>query len=106
MGIPGRHCKKQRIFVDEIRGMEGYVHILIEIPLDTSFSDAMREIKTASAQWMGASFVWDFVSHLRRSKIPTMPTHGSVPQHAKTACWDYAVGYRVVAPLALETEHQ
>jgi len=43
-------CKKQHIFVHEIGGMEDHVHMLIEIPLDMSFSDAIREIKTGSSQ--------------------------------------------------------
>jgi putative transposase len=51
-------CKKQRIFVHEIGGMEAHVHMLIEIPPDISFSDAIREIKTGSSRWMGSSFAW------------------------------------------------
>jgi REP element-mobilizing transposase RayT len=51
-------CKKQRIFVHEIGGMEGHVHMLIEIPLVLAFSDAIQEIKTSSSRWMGHSFAW------------------------------------------------
>ncbi len=34
------------------------MHMLIEIPPDISFSDAIREIKTGSSRWMGSSFAW------------------------------------------------
>jgi putative transposase len=39
-------CKKQKIFVHEIGGMEDHLHMLIQIPLTLAFSDAMEEIKT------------------------------------------------------------
>jgi putative transposase len=51
-------CKKQRIFVHEIGGMEDHIHMLIEIPLVLAFSDAIQEIKTSSSRWMGRSFAW------------------------------------------------
>jgi REP element-mobilizing transposase RayT len=51
-------CKKQRIFVHEIGGMEDHLHMLIQIPLTLAFSDAMQEIKTSSSRWMGRSFAW------------------------------------------------
>jgi putative transposase len=51
-------CKKQRIFVHEIGGMDDHIHMLIEIPLALSFSDALQEIKTSSSQWMGRAFAW------------------------------------------------
>jgi putative transposase len=51
-------CKSQRIFVHEIGGIEDHVHMLIEIPLTLAFSDAIKEIKTGSSQWMGPRFAW------------------------------------------------
>jgi putative transposase len=51
-------CKKQKIFVHEIGGMEDHVHMLIEIPLTIAFSDALQEIKTSSSRWMGRNFAW------------------------------------------------
>jgi REP element-mobilizing transposase RayT len=51
-------CKEQRIFVHEIGGMEDHLHMLIEIPLTLSFSDAIQEIKTSSSRWMGCNFAW------------------------------------------------
>ena len=51
-------CKKHRIFVHEIGGMEDHLHMLIEIPLTLSFSDALQEIKTSSSRWMGRAFGW------------------------------------------------
>ncbi len=51
-------CKKQKIFVHEIGGMEDHIHMLIEIPLTLAFSDALQEIKTSSSRWMGPNFAW------------------------------------------------
>jgi REP element-mobilizing transposase RayT len=51
-------CKKQRIFVHEIGGMEDHLHMLIEVPLIMAFSDALQEIKTSSSRWMGRNFAW------------------------------------------------
>jgi len=51
-------CKKQKIFVHEIGGMEDHLHILIQIPLTLAFSDAMQQIKTSSSRWMGRNFAW------------------------------------------------
>jgi putative transposase len=51
-------CKKRGIFVHEIGGMEDHLHMLIEIPLTTAFSDALQEIKTSSSRWMGTNFAW------------------------------------------------
>jgi putative transposase len=51
-------CKKQRIFVHKIGGMEDHVHMLIQIPLTLAYSDAMQEIKTSSSRWMGRNFAW------------------------------------------------
>jgi putative transposase len=45
-------CQKQRVFVHEIGGMEDHLHMLIEIPLSLSLSDAMQEIKTSSSRWI------------------------------------------------------
>jgi putative transposase len=47
-------CKKHRIFVHEIGGMEDHLHMLIEIPLTLAFSDALQEIKTSSSRWIDA----------------------------------------------------
>src|SRR5215475_14680239 len=51
-------CKKQRIFVHAIGGMQDHIHMLIEIPLTMAFSAAIKEIKTGSSQWMGVRFAW------------------------------------------------
>ena len=51
-------CNRQKIFVYEIGGMEDHLHMLIQIPLTLSFSDAMQEIKTSSSRWMGRKFAW------------------------------------------------
>jgi len=51
-------CKKQKMFVHEIGGVEDHVHMLIEVPLTMAFSDALQEIKTGSSRWMGREFTW------------------------------------------------
>jgi putative transposase len=51
-------CKRERIFVQEIGGMEEHIHMLIQLPAPLSLSDAILEIKTSSSRWMGHSFAW------------------------------------------------
>src|SRR5262245_18743021 len=80
-------CKKQKIFVHEIERMDDHIHMLIEIPLTLSFSDALQEIKTSSSQWMGRTFAWQcgfWVFGVSASNLGAV-THGD------------AVGYPVVA---------
>ena len=51
-------CKKEKIFVHEIGGMEDHAHMLIQLPPTLSLSDAVLEIKTSSSRWMRRSFAW------------------------------------------------
>src|SRR5215471_3167823 len=51
-------CKKQKIFVHQIGGMEDHLPLLIQIPLTLTYSDAMQEIKTSASRWMGRNFSW------------------------------------------------
>jgi REP element-mobilizing transposase RayT len=51
-------CKRERIFVHEIGGMEDHAHMLFQLPSTWSLSDAVLEIKTSSSRWMGSSFAW------------------------------------------------
>jgi putative transposase len=51
-------CKRERIFVHEIGGMEDHIHMLIQLPAPLSLSDAILEIKASSSRWMGRSFAW------------------------------------------------
>ena len=51
-------CKKERIFVHEIGGMEDHIHMLIQLPPILSLSDAVLEIKASSSRWMGKDFAW------------------------------------------------
>ena len=51
-------CKKQRIFVHEIGGMDDHVHMLIQLPSALSLADAVLTIKIGSSQWMGKDFEW------------------------------------------------
>jgi len=54
-------CKKERIFVHEIGGMEDHIHMLIQLPPTLSLSDAVLEIKTSSSRWVGKNFSWQRV---------------------------------------------
>jgi hypothetical protein len=38
--------------------MEDHLDMLIKIPLTLAFSDAIKEIKTGSSQWIGPRFAW------------------------------------------------
>jgi len=51
-------CKRERIFVHEIGGMDDHAHILLQLPPTLSLSDAVLEIKTSSSRWMGRRFAW------------------------------------------------
>jgi REP element-mobilizing transposase RayT len=51
-------CKKEKIFVHEIGGMEDHAHMLFQLPPTLSLSDAVLEIKTSSSRWMGRNFAW------------------------------------------------
>jgi putative transposase len=51
-------CKKERIFVHEIGGMEDHIHMLIQLLPTLSLSDAVLEIKASSSRWMGKDFAW------------------------------------------------
>ena len=51
-------CKRERIFVHEIGGMDDHAHMLLQLPPTLSLSDAVLEIKTSSSRWMGRSFAW------------------------------------------------
>ncbi len=51
-------CKKERIFVHEIGGMDDHIHMLIQIPCALSLADAVQTIKIGSSQWMGKDFAW------------------------------------------------
>jgi putative transposase len=51
-------CTKQSVFVHEIGGMEDHLHMLIEIPLIMTSSDALQEIKASSSRWMGRNLAW------------------------------------------------
>jgi putative transposase len=51
-------CKREKIFVHEIGGMQDHAHLLIQIPPTLALSDAVEEIKVRSSRWLGESFEW------------------------------------------------
>jgi putative transposase len=54
-------CKKDKIFVHAIGGMEDHVHLLLQIPPTLSLAKAIMNVKANSSKWMsgqGSKFAW------------------------------------------------
>jgi putative transposase len=54
-------CKKDKIFVHAIGGMEDHVHLLLQIPPILSLAKAVLNVKANSSKWMsnqGNKFAW------------------------------------------------
>src|SRR5260370_38274478 len=49
-------CKRKRIFVHEIGGMDDHAHMLMQLPPTLALSHGVPEIKTSSSRWMGKNF--------------------------------------------------
>jgi REP element-mobilizing transposase RayT len=45
-------CKKDRIFVHAIGGIEDHVHLLLQIPATLSVAKAVLDVKANSSKWM------------------------------------------------------
>jgi len=57
----GGICKKDKIFVHAIGGMEDHVHLLLQIPPTLSLAKAVLNVKAYSSKWMsgqGSKFAW------------------------------------------------
>jgi len=54
-------CKKHRIFVHAVGGMEDHIHLLIQVPPILALAKAVLAIKTNSSRWAneeGHQFAW------------------------------------------------
>ena len=54
-------CKRQKVFVHEIGGVEDHIHLLLQFPATIAVADAIRTIKTNSSGWMSdqiGKFAW------------------------------------------------
>jgi putative transposase len=54
-------CKRQKVFVHAIGGMEDHIHMLLQFPATIAISDAVKTIKANSSGWMSdqiGKFAW------------------------------------------------
>jgi putative transposase len=54
-------CKREKIFVHAIGGMEDHIHLLLQVPPTMAVADAVLTIKVGSSKWMsrqGPKFAW------------------------------------------------
>jgi len=47
----GGICKKQRVFIHAIGGMEDHIHLLIQLPATLNLANTILAIKSNSARW-------------------------------------------------------
>jgi len=46
-------CKREKIFVHAIGGMEDHIHLLLQVPPTLALAKAVLSIKAHSSKWMG-----------------------------------------------------
>ena len=54
-------CKRQKVFVHEVGGMEDHIHLLLQFPATAAISEAIKKIKANSSGWMSdeiGKFAW------------------------------------------------
>ena len=54
-------CKRQKVFVHAIGGMEDHIHLLLQFPATIAISEAIKTIKANSSGWMSdeiGKFTW------------------------------------------------
>jgi REP element-mobilizing transposase RayT len=54
-------CKRQKIFVHAIGGVEDHIHLLLQFPATIAISEAIKKIKANSSGWMSneiGAFAW------------------------------------------------
>ena len=54
-------CKRQKVFVHAIGGMEDHIHLLLQFPATIAVSEAIKKIKANSSGWMSdeiGAFAW------------------------------------------------
>ena len=45
-------CKRQKVFVHAIGGMEDHIHLLLQFPATIAVSEAIKKTKANSSRWM------------------------------------------------------
>ena len=54
-------CRRQKIFVHAIGGMEDHIHLLLQFPATIAIADGVKKIKANSSGWMSdhiGKFAW------------------------------------------------
>ena len=54
-------CKRQKVFVHAIGGVEDHLHLLLQFPATIAIAEAIKTIKTNSSGWMSdeiGKFAW------------------------------------------------
>jgi REP element-mobilizing transposase RayT len=54
-------CKRQKVFVHAVGGMEDHIHLLLQFPATIAISEAVNKIKVNSSGWMSdeiGNFAW------------------------------------------------
>jgi putative transposase len=54
-------CKRQKVFVHTIGGVEDHIHLLLQFPATVVISEAIKTIKANSSGWMSdetGNFAW------------------------------------------------
>jgi REP-associated tyrosine transposase len=54
-------CKRQKVFVYAIGGVEDHIHLLLQFPATIAISEAIKKIKANSSGWMSdeiGKFAW------------------------------------------------
>lgn len=54
-------CKRQKVFVHAIGGVEDHIHLLLQFPATIAISEAIKKIKANSSGWMSdeiGRFAW------------------------------------------------
>jgi putative transposase len=46
-------CKREKLFVHAIGGMEDHIHILLQVPPTLALAKTVRSIKANSSKWIG-----------------------------------------------------
>ena len=54
-------CKRQKVFVHAVGGMEDHIHLLLQFPATIAIAEAVKKIKANSSGWMSdeiGKFAW------------------------------------------------
>ncbi len=71
-------CKRQKVFVHAIGGMENHIHLLLQFPATIAIAEGIMKIKANSSGWMSdhiGKFAWQEgygAFSVSRSNIPAV----------------------------------